>query len=122
MRVNYTFVMLAVAAALLFLLMPEYALADATDGGDMPWEDTIASLSKSITGPVAYAVALMGVTVAGLLLLWGGEIGEFTRRVIMLVLVVSLIFGAASVIGSMQDSGAFDQGGDMGDLVGALIK
>lgn len=119
MRVNYTFAMLALAVALFSLLMPEYAMASASQAV-MPWDSTLMELSKSITGPIAYGVALMGITVAGLLLLWGGEIGEFTRRVIMLVLVISLVFGAASVISTLK--GIAEDGGGADGFSGALIQ
>jgi type IV secretion system protein TrbC len=122
MRVNYTyiFVMLAVAVGLFCLLSPDYAMASSQN--EMPWDGSIKTLARSITGPIAYGVALMGVTVAGLLLLWGGEIGEFTRRVIMLVLVVSLIFGAASVIATMQETAERGGYGGGSEFSGALIR
>lgn len=47
MRVNYTFAMLALAVALFSLLMPEYAMASASQAV-MPWDSTLMELSKSI--------------------------------------------------------------------------
>ncbi len=31
----------------------------------------------------------MGIVAAGAMLIWGGEINEFVRRIIMLILVIS---------------------------------
>ena len=43
----------------------------------------------------------MGIVVAGATLVWGGEINEFVRRIIMLVLVISLIVFAANILSTL---------------------
>ena len=54
-----------------------------------------------MTGPIAYAISLMGIVVAGAMLVWGGEIGEFVRRIIMLTLAISLIVFAANILATL---------------------
>ena len=88
-------VLLAVALA------PEIAAASTGGGGGLPWETPLQTIRDSIAGPVAYAVSLMGIVVAGATLVWGGEINEFVRRIIMLVLVISLIVFAANILSTL---------------------
>jgi type IV secretion system protein VirB2 len=56
--------------------------------------------------PVAYAISLIGTVVTGAMLVWGGEINEFARRLIMLVLVISLIVFASNVLTTLFSTGA----------------
>jgi type IV secretion system protein VirB2 len=81
------------AVAVLLLILPFLATdaAASTGGGSLPWEGPLQTIATSMTGPVAYAISLIGIVVAGAMLVWGGEINEFARRIIMLVLVISLI-------------------------------
>ena len=90
----------AVAAA---VLMPHAAFASTSDTstGNLPWEAPLASIRNSFSGPVAFAVALIGIVVCGAMLVWGGDINEFARRAIMLVLVLALIVLANSVLTSL---------------------
>jgi type IV secretion system protein VirB2 len=79
----------------------------STGGGSLPWETPLEAIRDSVTGPVAYAISLMGIVVAGAMLVWGGEIGDFVRRIIMLTLAISLIvFSANSLATLFSVSGA----------------
>ncbi|NQY74375.1 MAG: TrbC/VirB2 family protein, partial [Candidatus Margulisbacteria bacterium] len=53
----------------------------------LPWESGLVTLQQSLTGPVAMAISVIAIVVAGATLIFGGEIGEFARRMIMIVLV-----------------------------------
>jgi len=44
------------------------------------------------------AISLLGVVVASVALIFGGEMGDFTRRIIMLVFVISMIVSASSLL------------------------
>ena len=72
-----------------------------TGGTSLPWETPLQTISNSITGPVAYAVSLIAIVVAGAMLVWGGEINEFARRVVMLVMVISLIVFASNILSTL---------------------
>lgn len=82
--------------------------ADATESGgsSLPWESPLSSFSKSISGPVAFAIALLGLVACGATLIWGGEITEFVRRMIYVILVICLIVFAKSIMSSALFSGA----------------
>ena len=88
---------------ILLLIMPEHAAASISTGG-MPWEAPLDTIRESITGPVAMVISLLGVTVAGGMLIFGGELGEFTRRIVMLVLVIGLLVSASSVVTTLYST------------------
>jgi type IV secretory pathway VirB2 component (pilin) len=92
----------AVLLALVTLaaIAPDSAHAAAAGGG-LPWEAPLTTITRSLQGPVAYAISLLGIVSCGGMLIWGGEINEFMRRGIMLVLVISLVVLASSVLSSL---------------------
>jgi type IV secretion system protein VirB2 len=63
--------MLAIAA-LLFLCMTHPAHASEAATG-LEWENPFIAFYKSITGPVAFGIAFLGIVVCGAVLIWGGE-------------------------------------------------
>lgn len=82
------FVLVALAAG-------EPALA--SDAG-MPWESALTKVRNSLTGPVALVIAILGIVVCGAMLVFGGDLQEFTRRMIYLVLAVSILVSASSLV------------------------
>lgn len=103
-----SFFLMALAALALLLFSDMAFAADAGPGGGqgLQWEGPIAKIRDSISGPVAFAIALLGIVVCGAMLIWGGEISEFVRRLIMLVMVISLIVFANSILTGALFSGA----------------
>ena len=64
-------------------------------GGGLPWEAPLQTLANSLTGPVALGISIIAMAAAGGTLIFGGELGEFTRKSLLLVLAISfLVFGA----------------------------
>jgi type IV secretion system protein VirB2 len=74
--------------------------ANAAAGGGLPWEAPMTAIATSLTGPVAYAIGLIGIAIAGGAMLWGGELTEFGRRACMIGLVVSVLVFAAPLTAS----------------------
>jgi len=66
--------------------------------GQLPWEAPMQTIATSLTGPVAYAIGLIGIAIAGGTMLWGGELTEFGRRACMIGLVVSVLVFAAPML------------------------
>src|ERR1700732_1165976 len=67
----------------------------AAAAGNLPWEKPMTAIATSLTGPVAYAIGLIGIAIAGGAMLWGGELTEFGRRACMIgVGVLGLVLGA----------------------------
>lgn len=83
---------------LLFLTMNN-ALASSTGGSMLPYETWLSDFQKSLTGPVAFTVSLIGIVASGItLILAGGEIKGFIRTMVYLVLVMTLLIGANSLM------------------------
>ncbi|QCG92929.1 conjugal transfer protein TrbC (plasmid) [Azospirillum sp. TSA2s] len=94
------------AALTVLLTAPQPALAAGGGGGGLPWEAPLQTFVNSLTGPVAFAISLLGIVVCGAMLIWGGEINEFARRFVMLVLVVALLVFATNILTQLFGVGA----------------
>lgn len=88
------------AATLLALAYVFSSRAHAAAAGTLPWERPMTAIATSLTGPVAYAIGLIGIAIAGGAMLWGGELTEFGRRACMIGLVVSVLVFAAPMLSS----------------------
>ncbi|WP_038224168.1 TrbC/VirB2 family protein [Xenorhabdus bovienii] len=99
---------LAMAAVLCLLTIHPAHASDATGGGGagLPWESPLNKLKQSFSGPVAFVIALLGIISCGATLIWGGEVSEFTRRIIYVILVVCLIVFANTLLTGALFSGA----------------
>lgn len=84
------FMKTAAVFGLVLLVVAEPSFASDTASG-MPWESPLEKIVSALTGPTALAIAMLGVFVTGASLIFGGELNEWTRRLVMLVLVVSLL-------------------------------
>jgi type IV secretion system protein VirB2 len=93
---------LAIGAA----LYPPAAHAAAAGGGGLPWDTPLTTLKNDLTGPVAFTISLLAMVACGAALVFGGEINEFVRRIIMLVLVCAFIVGVTNLASALGISGA----------------
>jgi len=83
------------------------AISVAVMAGALPWEGPLQNLQKSLTGPTAKAIALIGLFVAGGLLVFGGELSDFGRRITWMCLAISVMLAGSSFLAIFQtDSGA----------------
>ena len=94
---------LGLAAASLFMVEP--ALAGG-GGGGLPWEGPLQQIQQSLTGPVAGAIALAAVAIAGGMLIFGGELNDFARRLVFVVLVAGILLGATQIVALFGAGGA----------------
>lgn len=97
-----------VAAGLLAfaLFSPTLAFASEGTGGSLPYESWLTNLRNSVTGPVAFALAMIGIVVAGGVLIFGGELNGFFRTLIFIVLVMALLVGAQNMMSTFFGRGA----------------
>lgn len=82
------------------------APAMAGSGGSLPWEGPLEQIQESITGPVAGYIALAAVAIAGGMLIFGGELNDFARRLVYVVLVAGILLGATTIVGLFGSTGA----------------
>lgn len=91
---------------LLFLSLPHQAYAAAGTGGSLPYESWLENLRNSVTGPVAFALSIIGIVIAGGVLIFGGDLNGFFRTLIFIVLVMALLVGAQNVMSTFFGRGA----------------
>ena len=87
-----------------FVLMAQSASASTT--GSLPWETPMQTIRTSITGPVALSVALIAICASGAMLIFGGEISQFTRTGVYIVLVLGLLVAANNFLSALYTTGA----------------
>ena len=87
-------------------LYPPAAHAAAAGGGGLPWDTPLTTLKNDLTGPVAFTISLLAMVACGAALVFGGEINEFVRRIIMLVLVCAFIVGVTNLASALGITGA----------------
>lgn len=109
--------LLAAAGLAVAVATSEPALAGG--GGGLPWEGPLQQIQESITGPVAGFIALAAVAVAGGMLIFGGELNDFARRLMYVVLVAGILLGATQIVGLFGASGASISTTDSPILAGA---
>lgn len=93
---------ISITVAILFVATP----ALAGSGGSLPWEGPLEQIQESITGPVAGYIALAAVAIAGGMLIFGGELNDFARRLMYVVLVAGILLGATTIVGLFGATGA----------------
>ncbi len=99
-----TFPAMMTLAVLLAGTLVDPALASS--GGGLPWEGPLQQIQQSITGPVAGFIALAAVAIAGGMLIFGGELNDFARRLMYVVLVAGILLGATQIVALFGATGA----------------
>ncbi len=103
-RKTYPILAVIMFAAVSFSVS-EPALA-SSGGGGLPWESPLQQIQQSITGPVAGFIALAAVAIAGAMLIFGGELNDFARRLCYVALVGGVLLGATQIVALFGATGA----------------
>lgn len=99
------FLILGSLIALMCLLNAGYC-AD-TSSGDMPWDSMFTKLRKSVKGPIAITIAILGIIGSGAALIWqGGEMGPILKGLIGLVALVAMIVLADKLLTALTGESA----------------
>ena len=106
------FVMLALA-----LLSPQLAFASEGTGGGLPYEQWLTNMRNSVTGPVAFTLSIIGIVIAGGVLIFGGDLNGFFRTMVFLVLVMAFLVGAQNMMGTF-----FGRGAELAGAVHLILK
>jgi type IV secretion system protein VirB2 len=101
----------------LMLLLPQQALASEGGGGQLPYESWLTNLRNSVTGPVAFTLSIVGIVIAGGVLIFGGDLNGFFRTLFFLVLVMALLIGAQNMM-----SGLFGQGAEIASSAESMMR
>lgn len=97
-KIPYAKLTLFVVAIAAFLLTAETWAA--TSSGTV-FDSPLEKLQDIFTGPIAFAFSLIGVIVAAITLVIGGEINEFAKRIMMAVLALSILLLAVRFLGNL---------------------
>ncbi len=99
---NTIFLNSAFSVALLSLLtVCDAQAAMGAGGGGLPYESWLLVLRNSVTGPVAFSFGLIGIVVAGGVLIFGGELNAFFRTMMFIVLVMALLVAANNLMATL---------------------
>ncbi len=95
-----------VALALAFLLLPSVAGAASTGGGaPMPWTGPLQSLLNNLSGPTARIIGALAFVVGGALWAFTRH-EEGARRFAQAVVGVAIMIGAANIVSALAFVGA----------------
>jgi type IV secretion system protein VirB2 len=72
--------------------------------GGMPWEEPICMVARSLSGPMATAVAIIAIVISGLLMAFG-ELGGIFKTMLGLLIGICMAIMGARWIGAIK-SGA----------------
>ncbi len=61
-------------------------------------ETPLQTLQKSLTGPVALAIGIIAFCITGGMLVFGGELSDFTKRTCYVLLVLGVLLTADSMV------------------------
>ena len=76
-------------------------VARAQSTSALPWEQPLTALQNSLTGPIAKSIGIIALAVAGGMLAFGGELADFTKRILMVVLALAVMLLAANFINAL---------------------
>jgi type IV secretion system protein TrbC len=115
--IKTTWLYLGMVVLLMCLLIPHIAFAAEGTGGALPYESWLTNLRNSATGPVAFTISIIGIVVAGGVLIFGGELNAFFRTMVFIVLVMALLIGAQNMMSTF-----FGRGAEIADIGSMLAR
>lgn len=80
----------------LLLLLCAFSVT-ALAGEPMPWDNGLKKFGDALTGPTAMYVSLIAFAACMYGLIWGGEMGDLMKKIVMIVLAGSTLVGSASI-------------------------
>ena len=76
------------------------AFAGAANGSTstLPWEGALSSLAGALTGSTAKFICIIAIFIAGVALIFGEDLGQFAKRLLMVVIAAAFLVGAGSFV------------------------
>lgn len=105
---------LGVMILLALIVVAPHAMAAEGTGGSLPYESWLTNLRTSVTGPLAFTLSITGIVVAGGVLIFGGDLNNFFRSLVFLVLVMAFLVGAQNMMSTF-----FGRGAEIASLIDA---
>lgn len=104
-RFNTTNILL-ITGLLVFLCLLSNDTFAATGGAGLPWEGWITKLKNSLTGPVAFGVAVVAMVGSGCVLIFGGEISGLFKSMLYLVMAMGMVVSGQNIVTVITGKGA----------------
>jgi len=83
-------------ATIFFYAQLASAYAGQTQG--LAWEGPLDKLEKFFTGPFAKSISLIAIVICFGILIFGGELNDFAKKAIYVVIGVAGVVGASSLL------------------------
>lgn len=88
--------------ATIFLLTLAPSAAFASSGGQgLQWEAPLTKIQQSLSGPVAFAICVVGIVVAFATVMFGGELNELARKALYVVAAGAVMVGAVPFVSTL---------------------
>jgi len=87
-------------ASLLFYAQMASAHAAGGQQG-LPWESPLQKLENFITGPFAKSISLIAIVICFGILIFGGELNDFAKKAVYVVIGVAGVVGASSLLANL---------------------
>jgi type IV secretion system protein VirB2 len=104
-RLFYMFLFLLILGSL-FVVLGETTAEAGTANADIPWENPLELITKSLTGPVTKSLCLIMIVVSVGVLIFGGDLSGWARSVTFMTLAAGILGGANSFLNIFGVSGA----------------
>ncbi len=89
----------AFAPVLVFFAMSAAFAAGANGTTQaLPWESALSNLSGALTGTTAKIICIIAIFIAGVALIFGEDLGQFAKRLLMIVIAAAFLVGAGSFV------------------------
>ena len=62
------------------------------------FETPLQTLQKSLQGPVALSIGIIGVVLCGGMLIFGGELSDFAKRLSYVLLVLGILLASNTIV------------------------
>lgn len=111
-------------AQVLVLMVLAFACTSAFAGEAMPWDSGLKKFGDAITGTTAMYISLLAFAGCMFGLIWGGEMSDVIKKMVIIVLAGSGLVGAASLAKNLlgvQVTGAVIETASVhGDVIGSV--
>ncbi len=82
-----------------FAMNAAYAAGtNGTSAGPLPWESALSNLAGALTGTTAKIICIIAIFIAGVALIFGEDLGQFAKRLLMIVIAAAFLVGAGSFV------------------------
>lgn len=104
MKQSMKILAILVALICLSVFLTSYTWAAQTTG--MPWEGPIDTVRNSLSGPVAYGVAIISILAAGFMFMVNKGTDGILHTILNVAITVSIMLGAVTIINAFFPSAA----------------